>query len=580
MALRSDRSATTMTTQTEGMPLDGSDSGAGTESGRHDIRQHLYRLAQVAQATSTALILTDVDGVIVWVNAGFTRMTGYTLEDAVGRTPGRLLQGPDTDRAEAARIGMALRSRRGIAAELVNYTKDGRRYWVGLKIEPLVARSGEIDGFLASEADITERYERRRELEQLTRRFDMATQGGRIGLYERRMQGDDDWWWNDVMWELVGQDRRTFTPSYDSWMALVHPDDREMVRNNAGSPGLPRTAARLQYRIVRPDGQIRHMASIASQSTDSGDATARITGVLIDVTARVESEEREHLLQQQLRESSHQAGMAEIVIGVLHNVGNVLNSLGVANDMARRNLRALRVERLEQAAHLIRSNRDGLAAFLRDDEQGRHLPDYLAALSAQMSTSMKAVQAELDTIEHLMDHLRDIVSAQQSLAHVGGLQEPTDLRELAESALTMQSTNLAEVELVRQFGDLPLVTTDRHKLLQILVNLLRNAGDAVRASATRPGRIVVRITRDGCDAVVVVEDSGVGMSQDVLQKLWRFGFTTKQDGHGFGLHNSANAAHEIGATLTAHSDGPGHGSRFTLRVPVSRPATMLSGAAA
>jgi len=141
------------------------------------------------------------------------------------------------------------------------------------------------------------------------------------------------------------------------------------------------------------------------------------------------------------------------------------------------------------------------------------------------------------------------------------------LRELAESALLVLEPKPASVELVKGYEDVPPVTSDRHKLLQILVNLISNARDAVQASANGPHRIVIRIYRDTDHAVITVEDSGVGMSKEVASNLWRFGFSTKPSGYGFGLHYSANAAREIGATITAESAGPGKGSQFILRVP-------------
>ena len=537
------------------------------------VRAHLCRLAQVAEATASAIVITDLHGVAVWVNAAFTRITGYSYEEAVGRVPGTLLQGPDTDRAQVARIATALRARERIAVELVNYSKTGRRYWIGMKIEPLVGAAGEIDGFVAIQAEITERHERKRALELLTERFDMATHAARIGMYEFSSQSDEVWW-SKMMWEIFGQDRLTFRPSSAGWLDLVHPDDRDHVRTNDGSLGRGRTAASLHYRIVRPDATIRHVQSIAS--TDDG---VVVTGALLDVTERVDGEERERILQQRLRESSRHAGMAEIATGVLHNVGNVLNSLGIANTAARRDLRQLPVDRLEQAASSVCDNRSTLASYLTLDERGKYLPDYLAAASAQMARNVTSVQAELDTIEQLLDHLRDIVSAQQVLAHVGGLRELVDLQELAESALLVRGSDLARIKVVRQFEDLPLVLTDRHKLLQILVNLISNAGDAVRSHSPEAGEIIVQIAREQDDAVIVVHDTGIGMSAETLSRLWQFGFTTKLGGHGFGLHTSANAAHEIGATLSAESEGLGRGSRFIIRLPLTRHETICGAAA-
>lgn len=543
------------------------------------VRRHLCLLAQVAEATASAIVVTDAKGVIVWVNRGFTRITGYPFEEAVGRIPGELLQGPDTDPAESARVGAAIRAQSSVSAELINYSKDGRRYWIGMKIEPLVNAAGELDGFMAIEADITERHSRTLEMEQLTARFKLATQAAHIGVFERSVDNDEVWWSEEV-WRIAGQDPLTFRPNLISWLELVHPADRKRVHAAVGGPKSARAARTLQYRIVRPDGTIRHVQSIASPSKAADRSLKRISGVLLDVTQRVEFEEREQALQQQLRESAHQAGMAQIATGVLHNVGNILNSLGIANATARRDVNALRVDRLEQAVSLIRSNRDNLPGFLTEDERGKHLPDYLPALSAQFSAQKQAVQSELETIEHLLEHLREVVSAQQVLAHVGGRHESINLSKTVEAALLVHLPHLAQIEVIRKFEDLPPVNSDPHKVLQILVNLIKNALDAVQAGHPQRGSITVRIAREANHALVTVEDTGVGMSTETLARLWQFGFTTKKSGHGFGLHNSANAANEIGATLTAHSDGPGKGSRFTLRIPIDKPEPMLSGAAA
>jgi signal transduction histidine kinase len=217
---------------------------------------------------------------------------------------------------------------------------------------------------------------------------------------------------------------------------------------------------------------------------------------------------------------------------------------------------------------LISDNRATLESFLTNDERGRYLADYLPALSAQISTDVRTVQAELDTIDALLKDLRDVVSAQQLRAHGGSLREPVNLRELIDATLAGQALEMPNIDVVWRCEDLPPVTTDRHKLKLILVNLLSNARDAVLASATQPRRIVVQLSREADHAVILVEDSGVGMSPDVISHLWRFGFTTKALGQGHDLHNSANAAREIGATIAAHSDGPSKGSRFIIRLPM------------
>ena len=407
------------------------------------------------------------------------------------------------------------------------------------------------------------------DVELLTLRFNIATQAAGVGVHERAANGGD-MWWSEGMWEMFGQDPNRFRPTFAKWLELVHPEDRDYVRANAGSFLKERTSANLRYRIVRPDGSVRHVESIASTTQRHSGAADRIAGITLDVTERVRAEERQFGHQQKLRDSSHQAGMAEVATGVLHSVGNVVNSLGISNATVRRDLNSMRLDQLEQVTSLVSDHKGQLVSFLTDDPRGRHLPNYLAALSAQMHAKVHTVQAELDTSDELLQHLRDIVSAQKVHANVGSAREPIDLAELTDTILLGQTLELPpSVAVIRQYDNLPLVSTDRHKLRFILVNLLNNARDAVVASKAQSGRIMVQLKREGLDALAVIEDSGVGMSTEVLLRLWHFGYTTKPNGQGFDLHNSANAAREIGATITAHSDGPNKGSRFILRLPIS-----------
>jgi len=411
--------------------------------------------------------------------------------------------------------------------------------------------------------------------EIMARRFDSVSRAAGVGFYERSVTGDDIWW-SDAMWDIFGQHPARFRPSYEACLALVHPEDRGDVRANAGRPGVARAARNLRFRIVRPDGTVRYVQSIASTVQQPGSAD-RIMGVALDVTDRVEAERKEQGQQQRLRESSHLAGMAEVARGVLHSVGNVANSLGITNATIRRNLKALRLEQLNQAVNLVHLNRTTLATFLNDDERGRHLPEYLPALSEKIRSDVHAVLAELDTTDALLGHLHDIVSAQHLRAHIGGLRERVNLTELIDAALRAAFMDSPGIEVVRRYEDLPHLTTDRHKLTLILVNLFNNARDAVLATDTGSGRILVHLVREADHAVIIVEDSGIGMSAEVLSRLWRFGFTTKSNGQGFDLHNSANAASEIGATITAHSNGPNEGSRFVVRLPIPQRDAAVAG---
>jgi len=124
------------------------------------------------------------------------------------------------------------------------------------------------------------------------------------------------------------------------------------------------------------------------------------------------------------------------------------------------------------------------------------------------------------------------------------------------------------VQLVREYSRSPAVLVEKHKVLQILVNLIRNAKYALDERGHSDKRLTLRVGVNGNDMVkILVIDNGVGIPPENLERIFAHGFTTKKHGHGFGLHSSVLAAKEMGGTLTVHSDGPGTGATFTLELP-------------
>jgi signal transduction histidine kinase len=421
---------------------------------------------------------------------------------------------------------------------------------------------------LGANIDVTESYQRQLELEALSIRFGIATRAAKAGVWEWH-EGDDEVWWNDNMFAIYGFSPETFQPRLSVALTMIHPDD--LVVAEAGWAGAlhQSTPMHVQFRIIRADNSIVHLDSLATVLTDPHSPRRRMVGIILDITERVGAEQRERLLQKQLREASHQSGMAEVATGVLHNVGNVLNSLGVASSTAQARLKASQYDRVERVAALLEAHRDALAEFFVSDVRGKHLPQYLSALGAQLKSDTEGLQRELDAIKGHVQYLCDIVQAQQTFARVGGAEEMVDVRELVDTALRLKAQELEGVDVRREIADIPEFMTDRYKLLQIVVNFIGNACDAIGASTSGAQRISIRVQAADGQLGIAVEDSGVGIPGELLARIWEFGFTTKAHGHGFGLHTSAVAAQQLGGTVAVSSAGPGQGACFTVKIPLN-----------
>jgi signal transduction histidine kinase len=283
---------------------------------------------------------------------------------------------------------------------------------------------------------------------------------------------------------------------------------------------------------------------------------------------------RTEAMQRELLSVSRMAGMAEVATGVLHNVGNVLTSLNVSVATAEEQMRGSRVASLSKTVELYSAHPGGLTGFLGTDK-GKLLPEFLASVSKRLVEENALVRGELASVMSNVAHIKTIVSMQQQYARISGASESVDLGTVIADALQMGEASFVRhrIELVKEVAPgLPAVVSDRHKVLQILVNLISNARHALKESGSETMRLTVRATAGATGVAIAVTDTGVGISAENLARIFQHGFTTKRNGHGFGLHVSANFARELGGDLVAVSDGLGHGATFTLTLPLQAPS--------
>jgi len=292
-----------------------------------------------------------------------------------------------------------------------------------------------------------------------------------------------------------------------------------------------------------------------------------------DITRARREEALNAALNLQLVNAARLAGMEEVASNVLHNVGNVLNNVNVSALTAIERVTHSRLSALIQVAELVRSHADDLAQFVATDPRGQKLPGYLETLARYWSDEQALLLRELRRLTVSVNHIKDVVSRQQFLTGPAGRAESVSISALIDDsvAIAIAGADRLGIRIRRDYTIDFSLLVDRRKLMLILVNLLGNARDAVAEVESKNRQIAVRseLLPEG-HVRVEVQDNGAGISAENLSRIFDRGFTTKKDGHGFGLHSSALAARELGGSIEAQSEGPGRGARFTVIIPLAQ----------
>lgn len=321
----------------------------------------------------------------------------------------------------------------------------------------------------------------------------------------------------------------------------------------------------------RKNGEPFWMAIEARPIRDENGNATRFILIESDISERVKAGIERQKLNEQLVDASRAAGIAEVATGVLHNVGNVLNSVNVSATVIKKQIRNSAIEKLEKLSSLIAERLDDFGDFVARDERGQRIPEYILKVTDVLRSERNSMSQEFDDLVTNVEHIKEIVAVQQQAATVSGLKQTLSANDIIEDAITANKGTLANhrVSVVRKIQDeLPVLVSDKGKLLQILINLIHNAKDAVVDFGSSHPEISIEVSAEHDAIYFDIADNGIGIHQDQLGRIFQHGFTTKESGHGFGLHCSANAATELGGSLVASSDGIGTGASFRLSLPV------------
>jgi PAS domain S-box-containing protein len=370
---------------------------------------------------------------------------------------------------------------------------------------------------------------------------------------------------------LLGLPLEDWTGKNGFWVDRLSPKDGDSVVKRRREAVADQKPYRTEYRMIAGDGREVWVRESTAVLVEQGTAVL-LRGVFVDVTDQKAAEQKVKAMHEELVVASRQAGMAEVATGVLHNVGNVLNSVNVSVGVVHDQLRQSKLSNLTKVVSLLNQKSVDLKKYLFTDPKGKLIPKYIIDATEHLEKERQSLLRETGELAENVSHIKEIVAMQQTYAKVGGLVETLPIAKLIDDALQMNvaAFDRHRIEVVREFQDVPPVAVDRHKLLQILVNLTANAKDALSASVRDDKQLLLKVSANGDNRVrVVVADNGVGIPTENLTRVFVHGFTTKSDGHGFGLHNAALAAKEMGGSLVAQSEGAGKGASFTLELPIA-----------
>lgn len=486
-------------------------------------------------------------------------------------------------RRENARLERLVRER----TEELKTTNTRLERQIGETTEKSAALSMSEERYRTLNADLERRVQERTaqltlskdELQQRELLFRLIFEHAPVGISWKRADLGAHYHFNPTFCRILELPAPTL-PDFSLLTAMLHPADAakqaelsHLIESGRGN------SYSVEQRYVRPDGQTVWGRLSVAVVRDQQGAIIQDIGILEDITSRKKAEGELADTYKNLVDVSRTAGMAEVATGVLHNVGNVLNSLNVSATIVATGLRQSKAEAFAKVAALLREHSADLAAFLTGDPKGKRVPEYIDSLAKHFVEERTRLLGETESLQHDVEHIKEIVAMQQAYATMVSTAEPMDPVALMEDSLRMNTTalNRHHVRVVREFQPVAPVLVEKGKAIQILVNLIGNAKYACTEGGATEKVMTLAIEPGGPGRVrLIVRDNGIGIAPENITRIFGHGFTTKATGHGFGLHSSANAAKEMKGSLSAQSDGPGRGATFILELPVA-PATPTQG---
>jgi len=275
-------------------------------SKQKDVEDEINKLAFIAKETDNAVIIAGLDTNIEWVNDSFTRISGYKLDEVFGQNPITLLSGNETDQDTILRIVSAIRKGEKITEELINYGKNGQKYWVEITIKPIHDEKGNIIKYFSIQTDITERKKADLALEESVQKYQMLTEISPVGIF--RTEPDGYTTYVNPRWcEISGM--KAEDALGDGWLRAVNPEDQKILMKGWRNATKRRSESSAEYRFIRPNGEIRWVLGNATPELNYEGKISGYVGTVTDITENKEAENKLRVSEARLKEAQRIANI-------------------------------------------------------------------------------------------------------------------------------------------------------------------------------------------------------------------------------------------------------------------------------
>lgn len=546
------------------------------DQSKRQFNNTLDKLNIALSSIHESIILTDTKGTIQWCNYSFLNLCNQKFASILGMQILDILQLYYENSNFLVAESDSLLSKVSVNNNYLSgiYTCRCQQHDLIIEKSVYFIESMPTDFLVIIIQDITAQRELIHQINNLNAQLENAQHVAHLGSWRL------DWERKKLELSkelrlLMGFKKTDKIIDYAIFLDMVHPNDRTIVENIFQQSLLTGEKFSLEIRVKAIGGQYRWGYVVSSPEYGTSFPSRYLSGIAMDITKKKHNEQKIDELNRKILQYARKSGRADVATSMLHNVGNILNTINVSSNILKEIISSQNFVDFFNVCSMLSDNIENIEKFLLLDDKGKLIPNYLAVLSAALVKSYNIACSEIENINIGVEHVRDILTTQHAFSKVTNVNEPVQLKYVIEQILKIFSEQLSShaINVVEKYEDVPMVSLDRIKLEQILANLIKNAEESIVSNTNPSGAREITVTLKKSTSSknmlsIEIKDNGGGISNENLTNIFAYGYTTKNSGQGIGLHNSALAASEMGGALSVSSDGAGCGALFILELPI------------